>query len=110
MPGGNQGPFTYRPPHPQTSASPQAFNIPGATNPAGGVARAIAFVRGLSGKAVALAFGVFVLQAVMPEGRRPSDAIGGFHGATESAEIKAKQKATTEYERSMADAKAAPPA
>src|SRR2546429_5713884 len=50
MPDGNQGHFTYRPP--QSETSPQAFNFPGATNPAGGVQRALAFLRGLSGKAV----------------------------------------------------------
>jgi hypothetical protein len=110
MPDGNQGPFTYKPPNPQTSTSPQAFNIPGATNPAGGVARAIAFVRGLSGKAMVLGLVVVGLQAVMPEGHRPSDLIGGFHGATESAELKAKQETAAEYERKLADAKAAPPA
>jgi hypothetical protein len=46
----------------------------------------------------------------MPEGRRPSDLIGSFHGATESAEMKAKQEAAVEFERRMADAKSAPPA
>jgi hypothetical protein len=74
------------------------------------VARAIAFARGLSGKAVVLAVAVFAFQAAMPEGRRPSDLIGSFHGNTESAEIKAKQEASAEFERRMADAKAAPPA
>jgi hypothetical protein len=83
---------------------------PGVTKPNGGVARAIAFARGISGKAVVLAVVVFGLQAAMPEGRRPSDLIGGFHGNTESAEIKAKQEAAAEFERRMADAKAAPPA
>ena len=72
---------------------------PGVTKPAGGVARAIAFARGMSGKAVVLALACFVLQAAMPEGRKPSDLIGSFHGDTESAEMKAKQEAATEYER-----------
>lgn len=108
MPDGNQGPF--KPSHPQTSTSPQPFDIPGATNPAGGVARAIAFVRGLSGKALVLGVVVVGFQAVMPAGSKPSDLIGSFHGATESAELKAKQETATEYERRMADAKAAPPA
>jgi hypothetical protein len=83
---------------------------PGVTKPNGGVARAIAFARGMSGKAVVLAVVVFGLQAVMPPGSKPSDLIGSFHGSTESAEVKAKQEATTEYERRMAEAKAAPPA
>jgi hypothetical protein len=109
MPDGNQGPFTYRPPHPQTSTSPQAFNIPGATNPAGGVARAIAFVRGLSGKALVMGIVVVGLQAVMPEGRRPSDLIGGFHGDLDSAQMKATQKAKVEYDRAVTDATTAPP-
>jgi hypothetical protein len=78
----------FTPSNPQT-ISPQPFNIPGAdARPAGGVARAIAFARGLSSKAVMLAISVFVLQAVMPEGRRPSDLIGSFHGSTETAEIR----------------------
>jgi hypothetical protein len=112
MPDGHQGdrPFTPSPPHPQTSTSPQAFNIPGATNPAGGVARAIGFVRSLSGKAVVLAVVVFGFQALMPAGSKPSDLIGSFHGDTEKAELKAKQSTAAEYERALADAKAAPPA
>jgi hypothetical protein len=109
MPDGNQGRFSYTPPNPQTSTSPQAFNIPGATNPNGGMARAIAFVRGLSGKAVVLAVVVFGLQAVMPPGSKPSDLIGSLHGLTESAEIKAKQEAQAEYEKKLAEAKTAPP-
>jgi hypothetical protein len=75
MPDGHQGdrrPFTPSPSQPQTGASPQAFNIPGATNPAGGVARAIGFVRSLSGKAVVLAVVVFGFQALMPAGSKPS--------------------------------------
>jgi hypothetical protein len=83
---------------------------PGVTKPNGGVSRAIAFARGMSGKAVVLAGGVFILQAVMPAGSKPSDLIGSFHGGTESAEIKAKQQAQAEYERKLADAKSAPPA
>lgn len=75
-----------------------------------GVARALAFARGLSGKAFILALVVLGLQALMGEGRRPSDLIGGFHGATESAELKAKQAASVEYERQMATARSVPPA
>jgi len=112
MPDGYQGdrPFTYSPPHPQTSTSPQAFNIPGVTKPAGGVDRMIAFARTLTLSSVGLAVLVFILQAAMPAGSKPSDLIGGFHGATETAELKAKQEMTAEYERKLADAKAAPPA
>jgi hypothetical protein len=105
MPDGNQGrPFSYRPAQPETSTQP--FNIPGATNPAGGMARAIAFVRGLSGKAVVLALGVFILQGVMPAGSKPSDLIGSLHGLTESAELRAKQETAADYERRLAEAKA----
>jgi hypothetical protein len=82
---------------------------PGVTKPNGGVARAIAFARGMSGKAVMLAGGVFLLQAFMPPGSKPSDLIGSFHGATESAELTAKQPTATEYERRMTEAKTAPP-
>ncbi len=74
------------------------------------MARAIGFVRSLSGKAVVLGIVVFGLQAAMPAGSKPSDLIGGFHGATETAELKAKQEMAAEYERKLADAKAAPPA
>jgi hypothetical protein len=74
------------------------------------VARAIAFARGLSGKAVVLAVVVFGLQAAMPEGRRPSDAIGGFHGSTESAEIKAKQQASVDFQQNTSNAQAGPQA
>jgi hypothetical protein len=104
MPDGNQGrPFSYRPAQPETSTQP--FNIPGATNPAGGMARAIAFVRGLSGKAVVLACGVFFLQSVMPEGWRPSDLIGATHGLTEKAEMTVKGDAAADYERKLAEAR-----
>ena len=111
MPDGQQDrPYTHTSANPQ-SIAPQGFNIPGAAaRPAGGVARAIAFARGLSRQAVLLAIAVFVLQAVMPEGRRPSDLIGSFHGSTETAEIRAKQEAAVDYERRMADAKSGPPA
>jgi hypothetical protein len=110
MPDGHQDrSFNYTPPNPQ-NISAQPFNIPGATKPAGGVNRAINFVRGLSGKAVVFGVVVFGLQAVMPQGSKPSDLIGSFHGATESAELKAKQETAAEYERKLADAKAAPPA
>jgi hypothetical protein len=109
MPDGNQGPFTYKPPQPQ-NISPQPFNIPGATKPAGGVERAISLVRTLTLSSVGLAMFVFGLQAAMPEGSKPSDLMGSLHGATESAEIKAKQEAAVEFQRRMSDAQAAPPA
>lgn len=95
-----------QPPHP-LGMPPAHFQAPQGPT---GVARAIAFARGLSGKAFVLALVVLGLQALMPDGRRPSDLIGGFHGATESAEIKAKQAATVEYERQLATARAVPPA
>src|SRR5690349_5028688 len=82
---------------------------PGVTKPNGGVSRAIAFARGMSGKAVVLAVVVFGLQALMPPGSKPSDLIGSFHGSTETAEIKAKQEAQTEFERMLAIAKTEPP-
>jgi hypothetical protein len=85
------------------------LNVPGA-RPAGGVARAIAFARGLSGKAVVLAVVVFGLQAIMPAGSKPSDLIGSLHGLTEKAELQAKQETAAAYERALADAKAAPAA
>ena len=109
MPDGNQGPS--KPSHLQTSTSPQPFDIPGVDQ-----------ARRRRGPRHCLCPGhyparpscwrvvVFGLQAVMPEGSKPSDLIGSFHGATESAELKAKQETATEYERRMADAKAAPPA
>ena len=75
-----------------------------------GVARVLAFARGLSGKAVVLALAVFGLQAVMPEGRRPSDLIGSFHGSTEKAELNAKRDAQAQYEATLAAARAAAPA
>jgi hypothetical protein len=108
MPDGNQQ-------NPRTSFNTtfqpaSILDQPGVTKPNGGVSRAIAFARGLSGKAVVLAVAVFGFQALMPAGSKPSDLIGSFHGNTESAEIKAKQEATTDFERRMADAKSAPPA
>src|SRR5215469_16604665 len=88
-----------RPDFATTFQPASVLDHPGVTKPAGGVARTIAFARSLRGSAVVLAIFVFGLQAAMPEGRRPSDLIGGFHGATETAEIKAKQEANVDYER-----------
>jgi hypothetical protein len=79
---------------------------PGVTKPAGGVARAMAFVKGMSRKAFILMGVVGFLQFVMPEGWKPSDIIGGFHGNTEKAELLAKQEVAAEYERTLTDAKA----
>jgi hypothetical protein len=45
MPDGNQGPFSYRPPHPETS--PQAFNFPGAAQPSA-LSRALALGKKLT--------------------------------------------------------------
>src|SRR5689334_5048878 len=84
------------------------FDHPGVNKPAGGVARAIAFARGLSGKAVVLAVVVFGLQAFMPPGSKPSDLIGSFHGSTEKAEIEAKKTATVRYEQDMTTARVVP--
>ena len=86
-----------------------ALDYPGIAKPNGGVARAIAFARGMSGKAVLLAGGVFILQAVMPPGSKPSDLLGSFHGALDSAQMKAAQKAQVEYDRAVTDAKTSPP-
>lgn len=111
MPDGHQGdrpPFSS--PFQSSFQSPPVLNHPGVTKPNGGVARAIALARGLSGKAAVLVVIVFGLQAVMPAGSKPSDLIGSFHGKTETAEILAKQKATVKYERDVANARAMPPA
>jgi hypothetical protein len=97
-----------RPDSPTAFQPASVLDHPAMTKPAGGVARAIAFARGMSGKAVALTFGVFVLQAAMPAGSKPSDLIGSFHGNTESAELTAKQPVATDYERNMTDAKTGP--
>ena len=76
----------------------------------GGVARALAFARGLSGKTVALTAIVVIAQGAMPQGSKPSDIIGAFHGRTESAEMAAKQPQAVAYEQQMAAARAIPPA
>lgn len=76
----------------------------------GGVARALAFARGLSGTTVILTALVLIAQGAMPPGSKPSDIIGAFHGRTEAAEIAAKQAATVEYEKKLAEARANPPA
>lgn len=74
----------------------------------GGVARALAFARAISGKTVLLTGMVLAAQMFAPAGSKPSDIIGGFHGSTESAEMKAKQDAAVQYERELANAKTAP--
>ena len=92
--------FTPQPPFAMpTGAPPQAA-------PPSGVARAYAFVRSLSGTAVVLAVVVFTFQAVMPEGRRPSDIIGSFHGSTRSAELNSEREAQINTAGGMANAQA----
>jgi hypothetical protein len=68
--------------------------------------KAIAFVRSLSGSAILLAGGVFVLQATMGDGHRPSDVIGGFHGNTNTAQLDAERNAQTRTAESVANAQA----
>jgi hypothetical protein len=106
MPDGDR-PFRPLPPRQGETSSQSFFNLPpGVTNPAGGVARALNFAKGMSRKAFVLVGVVAVAQWGLPENWKPSTIIGSFHGNTESAEGKAKQPATTEFERRVADAKA----
>jgi hypothetical protein len=106
MPDGDR-PFRPLPPRQGETSSQSFFNLPpGVTNPAGGVARALNFAKGMSRKAFVLVGVVAVAQWGLPENWKPSTIIGSFHGNTESAELKAKQPATTEFERKVADAKA----
>lgn len=74
-----------------------------------GAARALAFARALSGRAVILAVAVMGFQAAMPKGSKPSDLIGSFHGATEQAELDTKRPAQVETGRDMATAQALGP-
>lgn len=74
-----------------------------------GAARGLAFTRAISGKAFLLAGGVFLLQAVMPEGSKPSNLIGSFHGSTESAEMDAKRVALVQTTRDNTNAQAVAP-
>ena len=71
-----------------------------------GMTRAIAFVQGLSGKAVVLAGVVFGLQAVMGEGSKPSDLIGSFHGKTTAAQYDAEREAHSKTAEALANAQA----
>jgi hypothetical protein len=104
MPDGNQGAFASRPAAP----FPQAFNIPGATNPAGGLNRFIALAMTLTVSSVGLAVIVLLLQAYMPAGSKPSDLIGSLHGGIENTEMTVKRDTATEYERQMTIARTAP--
>jgi hypothetical protein len=104
MPDGNQGAFASRPAAP----FPQAFHIPGATNPAGGLNRFIALAMTLTVSSVGLAVIVLLLQAYMPAGSKPSDLIGSLHGGIENTEMTVKRDTATEYERQMTIARTAP--
>jgi hypothetical protein len=100
---------------PDTGFQPQAqpLAMPTGLPPqqqATGVARALAFMRGMSGKAVVLAIAVFGLQAIMPAGSKPSDLIGSFHGGTRSAELDTERAAQVKTAQGMANAQAASPA
>jgi hypothetical protein len=103
MDGHQQG---NRPDFSSTFQPASVLDHPGVTKPAGGVARAMTFAKGMSRKAFILMGVVAFFQYVMPDNLKPSNIIGGFHGMTESAELKAKQPAAAEYEGTLADAKA----
>lgn len=94
--------------HQHFSQPPPGAHMPGATRPAGGLDRFIGLVKTFTVSSIGLAVIVFGFQAVMPEGRRPSDLIGSFHGSTESAELKVKQETAAAYERAVTDARTAP--
>lgn len=96
-------------PQPSPMPPPQAAPLPGLGSKMTGLARGLVFVRALTGQAVVLAVIVFTFQAAMPEGRRPSDLIGGFHGNTEKAEIDAKREAQVKTARDLANAQAIAP-
>src|SRR4051794_5897605 len=102
MDGHQQG---QRPDFSSTFQPAAILDHPGVTKPAGGVARAMTFAKGMSRKAFILMGVVAFLQYVMPEEFKPSNIIGGFHGNTEKAELQAKQDASAEYERAVADGK-----
>jgi hypothetical protein len=106
MPDGNQGPFTYRPP--QTDTSPQPFfNSPGAGQQPSALSRALALGKKLTLGGLALGGILYFGDATLPEHLKPSNLLGGFHGRVETAEIKAKQETTIQFEREKADAQAA---
>src|SRR5258708_38909213 len=98
------GDFRPLPPHQTETSSQPFFNNPGVTKPAGGVARAMAFAKGMSRKAFILMGVIAFFQYVMPDDLKPSSLIGGFHGATESAELKAKKEVAADYARRLRDA------
>lgn len=75
-----------------------------------GVARTYAWVKTLTLSSIGLAVIVFVLQAIAPAGGKPSDLIGGFHGATRSAELDAERRAHALTTQTLANAQAGPPA
>jgi hypothetical protein len=89
---------------------PPGAHMPGGTQVTGGLDRLVGLVKTFTVSSIGLAAIVFGLQAAMPEGHRPSDVFGSFNGSLDSAEIKAKQDATVEFDRRRAEAQAAPSA
>jgi hypothetical protein len=64
------------------------------------------FLRGLTGQFFAFGMLFIMAEYALPEHLKPSTRIGFFHGSIESNDIAAKQSATVEYQRQLAEAQA----
>ena len=75
---------------------------PGQMPQQSGALRALAFARRLSGGAIVLAGGIYLMQASLPAGWKPSDVIGGFEGGIHSSTWDVERRAQAETAARMA--------
>lgn len=87
-----------------TQHQPMSFGAPPPPPPA--IARAVAMLRSFSFGAFGLAALVLVLESYGPEGHRPSDLIGSFHGRTTQVTLDAERDAQRKSAEVMANAQA----
>lgn len=71
--------------------------------------RVVGLVRGFTGVAGVITFGVLAAEAVLPAPIKPSMLIGSFHGRIEAADANAKRDSTAAFTRTNASAAAEPP-
>jgi hypothetical protein len=84
----------------------QQFSRPPEPPRQGAIARFFAVAKALAGYGFVLMFFVMVAERVLAPEYKPSTQMGRFAGATETAEIAAKQQAAVEFARQQAAAAA----
>src|SRR4051812_8307538 len=71
--------------------------------PPGALQRVLRLARGTTLLTIALSSVIVALQFVMPEGNKPGEWIGSFHGSIEAADATTKKDALVELARRQAE-------